>query len=175
MKLILMRHAHDLQGIDEGQSSVSKQGRDHTRKTACKVLDYGIQKIDLAVHSPALRCEQTLHETANLIDITAVTQSEYAGEDGGTEDMDALLRQLDSLSPDYVLIVGHEPKLSNSVRDWLGLCNGCESDESPPWTLSRGDAVLLTVEVRDEAIQVNPTSVFFFGMNPPAAITPATN
>ncbi len=121
MRLYFLRHATAVDGADDAQRALSPAGRRQARGLA-RFLRRRSIVFDLAFTSPLVRARQTL---SLVLDITnesnSITPQETAALLNETEPdqfADWLIRLPES---GHVLLVGHEPSLSERVRWMLGL------------------------------------------------------
>lgn len=167
MKLIMVRHAHDIQGGGV-ESELSWQGRRQARETAEKLVALGFQSIDVALSSPAKRASQTLDEMASIL---SLEKPGVATELQPSSDVSALEHLLWSFSPrkpDTVILVGHEPQLSNAILQWCGLPdNDQRDDDRPPWILSRGEAVSVCPDLIGSSIHLHSELIQMLGRQRP--------
>lgn len=113
MKLILMRHAHALDGPDDDARPLSARGERQARQTVRGLTRLGI-RLDHLLHSPKLRAVQTAQATTPLLREGADT----AVHDGlATFPQRSILTHL-SDREGTVAIVGHEPHLTELLT-WL--------------------------------------------------------
>ena len=122
MKLYFLRHAHALDGIDDAARPLSDQGRDDARKLAKFLKQTGIE-FDAAHTSPLVRAR----ETAEIILLASAGHKKSPK----LEVVDAMTNHTSSAAfqtwlerlptARHVLLVGHEPTISERVRRLLGM------------------------------------------------------
>ena len=164
MKLILIRHGHDLPSPG-AENGLSKQGRAQIQTTADRLARAGFERIDVGFHSPALRAEQTLAELANVVSFKSHGECDYLLPESPAADIDLLLWELWASSrPDVVLFAGHEPQLSNSILSFCGLPeNDPQNKGKPSWVMTRGEAIALDVSFEGDRISVDFETSTQFG------------
>ena len=125
MKLIVVRHAAAIERtaeVPEEQRYLTPEGRAFFRKTARTMLKRGVEP-SLILTSPLVRAVQTadiLAEALSYIGPVMVTSELSPGFDQA-----ALRRILDTFRQvDELVIVGHEPDLSDVVSSLLPLEGG---------------------------------------------------
>jgi phosphohistidine phosphatase len=133
MKLYVMRHGpaedHAESGLD-GDRALTAAGRERTRAVAKALLD-GDEMPLLVLTSPLVRAVQTAEIVAVTTELsdrsgTVATSRELApGGDGAT-----LARSLARADKRRVMLVGHEPDLSELVARLLGNGLGRSMDKS---------------------------------------------
>jgi len=139
MKLIVVRHAAAIERtaeVPEEQRYLTPEGRAFFRKTARTMLKKGVAP-SLILTSPLVRAVQTadiLAETLSYIGSVAVTDELSPGFDP-----EALRRLLTTYQQvDELVIVGHEPDLSDIVSSLLSLPGG--------FNFKKGSAFKLTMD-----------------------------
>lgn len=125
MNLIFVRHAAAIErsaGISEEQRYLTLEGRIFFRKTARTMLKNGVDP-SVIITSPLTRAVQTaeiLAENLSYIGPLVVVNELSPGFA-----LPALLKLCDTyISADELVLVGHEPDLSNLVGSLLGLTTG---------------------------------------------------
>ena len=141
MKLFVVRHAAAIErtsNVPEEQRYLTPQGRAFIRKTARTMLKKGMEPC-LILTSPLVRAVQTadiLAEALKYIVPVMVTDELSPGFDVG-----ALRRLLNEFQRmDQLVIVGHEPDLSDVVSSLLLLKGG--------FNFKKGSAFKLTVDTK---------------------------
>lgn len=143
MKLILIRHGHDLPEVN-GESSLSVQGRAALQKTAQALHELGLGSVDMALTSPARRARQSLDALAQAMSFYETQVVEQLIEGASADHLEDVVRQYPFHSSTTLLVVGHEPQLSNAVLRWGDLPENDPSDGTrPPWVLKRGDGMIV--------------------------------
>ena len=140
MKLIIVRHAAAIERtaeVPEEQRYLTPEGRAFFRKTARTMLKKGVEP-DLILTSPLVRAVQTadiLAEGLAYIGPVMVTDELSPGFDPA-----ALRRLLDKFHQvDELVIVGHEPDLSEVITSLLSLPRGFD--------FKKGAAFKLTIDM----------------------------
>ncbi len=162
MKLLVVRHGHDLPGAN-GDSALSLRGRKQAAKTAERIVDMGISKVDVAYSSPSRRAVETLSEIADLIPTNISNDADELQPGATTDSLASLVWRHWQEEPDVLLLVGHEPQLSNTVLRWCGLPENSSSRDTAPWVLTRGEGMLLSPSFQDARIQLSSSLVTFLG------------
>lgn len=143
MKLILVRHGHDLPDAN-GDSSLSVQGRAALKKTAQALHDLGVVSIDMALTSPARRARQSLDTLAQVMSFHDTQVVDELVEGASADHLENVVRQYPFHSSTTLLVVGHEPQLSNAVLRWGDLPENDPADGTrPAWVLKRGDGMIV--------------------------------
>jgi phosphohistidine phosphatase SixA len=174
MKLILVRHGHDMQGSD-GESCLSWQGQKQARDLADKLRAAGIDAIDVARCSPSRRTRETLQQLASAIRIGDQDTALELAPDRDVAALNTLVWRRWSDEPQCLLFVGHEPQLSNSVLRWCGLPeNDPSNTQSPPWILARGEALILRPSFERTQIRLDSSCLTFVGRDRPLPIPQPT-
>lgn len=121
--LYLLRHAaaeKQTGGQLDQERSLTKKGRKEAKKLARFLREKGV-KADLIISSPAVRALQTAKIYARALDYTAkrVVQDGaiYAGGDTPEENVLLTLVQKIDDQHETVLLVGHDPLISQFARD----------------------------------------------------------
>jgi phosphohistidine phosphatase SixA len=163
MRVILLRHGHDLPS-DQGEPALSKQGRAQIAETAQALKASGIDDIHAAVSSTALRARQSLAEFESHFAIAEKGFSVGLSPDAESAELDPALLAFPRHSTVTVLVVGHEPQLSNAVLRWASLPENDPADtHCRPWTLSRGEAMVCTVSTSSDALRIHACPVTSYG------------
>ncbi|MBI3877907.1 MAG: phosphohistidine phosphatase SixA [Verrucomicrobia bacterium] len=121
MKLYFLRHATALDGVDDARRPLSDTGRKQVRKLARFLKRSGIV-FDAAYTSPLVRARQTAEIVVDIVNES--TPLQLAATDALLNDIpaDEFDRWLAALpEAGDVLLVGHEPSLSQRVRRMLGV------------------------------------------------------
>lgn len=143
MKLLLLRHGHDLAGPD-GESVLSRQGREQVATSIDQARELGILGFDLALCAESLRARQSLDVAAQRVSLARSLLCAAIHPDAAAE---RLLEALYANRPDVtiptVLVVGHEPQLTHVMF-------ALSAAPSPPPEerrdlLSRGEGALTTL------------------------------
>ena len=151
MKLILARHGHDM-ACANGSNALSWQGKKQARDLAEKVVSMGVSRVDAACSSTSQRCVQTLDEIEACVSIKMRSTANELTEGRASEDLELLVWRLWEDQQSTLLIVGHEPQISNSVLRWSGLPeNGDQDLDQPPWTLARGEGLLVRPQYDEQS------------------------
>ena len=141
MKLYFLRHAEALDGLDDGARPLSDDGRSDARKLGQFLKRSGVE-FDGAYASPLVRARETaeivLQQTGGnrpvrLELVEALTNST------ATAAFQSWLAQLPTGR--HVLLVGHEPTISERVRRLLGMVR--------PEALGMAKGALACVETED--------------------------
>lgn len=141
MKLFIVRHAAAIERtseVPEGLRYLTPQGRAFIRKTARTMLKKGMEPC-LILTSPLVRAVQTadiLAEALTYIVPVIVTDELSPGFDVGA--LRRLLKEFQRM--DELVIVGHEPDLSEVVSSLLLLKKG--------FNFKKGSAFKLTVDTK---------------------------
>lgn len=121
--LYLLRHAaaeKQAGGQLDQERSLTRKGRKEAKKLARILREKGV-KADLIISSPAVRALQTAKIYARALDYTAkrvVRESAiYAGGDKPEENVLLSLVQKFDDQHETVLLVGHDPRISQFARD----------------------------------------------------------
>jgi phosphohistidine phosphatase SixA len=175
MKLILVRHGHDMPGPN-GDSCLSWQGKQQARDAAQRIRDAGVERIDVARFSPSRRATETFDEIATLIPIADSNTTTDLQPGSSVESLESLIWHCWSDEPVTFLCVGHEPQLSNAVLRWCGLPDNEESaGDRPPWILARGEGLLLRPQFERDLVRLDSEYMQFLGRTRPLpALTPRT-
>lgn len=124
MRLYFLRHAAALDGPDDALRPLSPEGRQQARKLA-RFLKRGGISFDLAFTSPLVRARETLDLVLPITNAAAPIKpqvtSALLNETSATQFANWLARLPQTAG--HVLLVGHEPTLSERVRRLLGLLN----------------------------------------------------
>lgn len=171
MKLIMLRHGHDLPGND-GRHVLSQQGRAQVAATIDQLPGCGVTAIDLALCADTLRARETLYVARERITITRALGSPSLQPGGPSEDLLALLSRHTIGQPDItLLVVGHEPQLSNTLLQAAGAT--LPAEEGPRATLGRGDAVLAHPRFVTDHWMIDPDELVFLGQAVPTLFSAA--
>jgi len=163
MKLLLVRHGHDLPG-NNGDSALSWQGKKQAAQTAQRMLDMGIRDIDAAYCSPARRAVETLSEITGIVSVNHQHCADELQPGQDPESLVSLVWRHWRDEPGVILFVGHEPQLSNAVLRWCGLPENAERGcDTPPWVLGRGEGMLLSPSFNGAEIQLSSSLVSILG------------
>lgn len=139
MKLILVRHAAAIERSSGGADELrylTPEGRAFFRKTARTLGKKGLAP-EAILTSPLLRAVQTADILAESLDYSGPLAALEALAPGF--DLDRLARVLaDYRQAGELVIVGHEPDLSELVVALLGLPHG--------FSFGKGNAIRLTVD-----------------------------
>lgn len=139
MKLIIVRHAEAVERspeVSEEWRFLTGEGRVFFRKTARTMLEKGISP-DLILTSPLIRAVQTadiLAETLSYTGPLIATNKLAPGFD--VTDLDDILTQHGSANE--LVLVGHEPDLSDLVASLLSLASNIK--------FKKGTAVMLKLD-----------------------------
>lgn len=124
MRLYFLRHAAALDGPDDALRPLSPEGRQQARKLA-RFLKRGGISFDLAFTSPLVRARETLDLVLPITNAAAPIKpqvtSALLNETSAAQFANWLARLPQTAG--HVLLVGHEPTLSERVRRLLGLLN----------------------------------------------------
>ena len=124
MRLYFLRHAAALDGPDDALRPLSPEGRLQARKLARFLKRSGI-RFDLAFTSPLVRARQTMDLVLPITNAAQPLKPQIASallnETSAAQFANWLARL--PRTADHVLMVGHEPTLSERVRWMLGLLN----------------------------------------------------
>ncbi|PAW83035.1 MAG: phosphohistidine phosphatase SixA [Pedosphaera sp. Tous-C6FEB] len=124
MRLYFLRHSAALDGPDDALRPLSPEGRQQARKLA-RFLKRGGISFDLAFTSPLVRARETLDLVLPITNAAAPIKpqvtSALLNETSATQFANWLARLPQTAG--HVLLVGHEPTLSERVRRLLGLLN----------------------------------------------------
>jgi len=121
MKLYFLRHAEALDGPDDAIRPLSQRGRQQSRRLAHLLLEAGIV-FDAAFTSPLVRAGETAELVLAVTNKAArvkLTLADALLNDTSPADFDRWLAALPARA--NILLVGHEPSLSQRVRRLLGL------------------------------------------------------
>ena len=163
MKLILLRHGHDLPA-NGGGNCLSTQGRKKVAETALRMSETNIRTVDIAFCSPTRRARETLEEVQRKIDVTEVVHSAGLFPESSPLEVDQLLMARRHFDGSTCLVVGHEPQLSSCVLRWCGLVDTRDSDGAPPeWMLARGEGYVLSPTLVNGCIDVSYPVIRFLG------------
>jgi len=113
MKLLLIRHADALDGLDDDARPLSERGLKSMGRVVRGLLRMGLE-VDHLVHSPKLRAVQTADLVADLVRAEGSTAVLDGLADAPGK---ALLAHLGA-QDGTVAVVGHEPHLT-SLLAWL--------------------------------------------------------
>lgn len=167
MKLVLVRHGHDMQGAD-GDTCLSWQGQKQARDLADKLKAAEIASIDVARCSPSRRTRETLDCIAATIQIGDLDTAHELAPDRDASALNTLIWRRWSDEPQTLLFVAHEPQLSNAVLRWCGLPeNDPHNKKSPPWILARGEALILRPTFDRTQIRLSSSCITFVGRDRP--------
>ena len=166
MRIILLRHGPDLRS-DCGESTLSWQGREKVAQTARQLQELSLTKIDVAFFSSARRAAETLEVVAGYLNIDRSIPTPRLLPSASPLEIDTLLNSSLVTKEDRVcLIVGHEPQISDRVLRWCGLPDNSERDPSvSPWTLSRGECLILSASRSNGELQIDRRYIQFVGRN----------
>lgn len=124
MRLYFLRHADALDGPDDTLRPLSPAGRQQARKLARFLQRAGI-RFDLAFTSPLVRARQTvdlvLPITNPAVPLNPQLTSALLNDTSAMQFANWLSRL--PRTAGHILLVGHEPTLSERVRWMLGLLN----------------------------------------------------
>lgn len=161
MRLILLRHGHDLVGSN-GENALSNQGRAQVADTAKKILAAGVGSVDIAYCGESLRAEESLDEVRRHVNVSSAYSTPALKPDNSIDELESIcLHAIDSGEDKVVLIVGHEPQMSNALLRWAGAEK--PDDSAPRWVLGRGEAMQVSPRVVDGEIVACFDEVVFFG------------
>ncbi len=121
MKLYFLRHAAALDGEDDARRPLSDTGRKQARKLARFLKRSGVV-FDAAYTSPLVRARQTAEIVMDIVNESAPLQAKATDallNDIPVDEFDRWLAVLPEAGD--VLLVGHEPSLSQRVRRMLGV------------------------------------------------------
>lgn len=167
MNLIMVRHAHDIPGAG-AEFKLSIQGRKQARDTADKIASLGVPSIDAALSSPAQRSVETLDEMCTVLSPERRDAVTLLQPGSSVADLETLLFDLAPQKPNTIILVGHEPQLSNAVLQWCGLPDNDQLDDGrPPWTLARGEAMSVFPDVVSSTVYLHSDLIQMLGRKRP--------
>ena len=119
MKLYLLRHAdaEPKKPKAEGERELTATGRQQAQRLAVWVKRHDIRFGAIMV-SPRLRAFQTTEPLACAGQSEVIQDQRLAGGELDVEALDDIVTELER--PDSLLIVGHEPDMSNTVEQLTG-------------------------------------------------------
>ena len=123
MKLYFLRHAAALDGPDDNVRPLSPLGQKQARKLA-RFLRRAEMEFDAAFSSPLKRARQTAEIVLRITNEAHPVKLEFADALLNTTpqaEFDRWLTQLPTAR--HVLLVGHEPSISQRVRQLVGVAN----------------------------------------------------
>lgn len=171
MRLILLRHGHDLPRSD-GQAMLSQQGRAQVAATIRQLPAHGISGIDLALCSDTLRARESLEVAAEHITITRAIAVPALHPGGAPKDLLALVSRYTPSYPEAaLLVIGHEPQLSNALLCAAGAT--IPEDEGPRAILTRGAAVIAYPRPNTEGWSIDPDELAFLCQSSPSPFAAA--
>lgn len=124
MEIIIMRHAKAEPGNlikypEDDKRPLTDQGKSR-QKSVAKVLKKVVKDIDAILTSPALRAKQTAEISAKILGLEdKIESTELLYNQFDPEQVGQLLKKK-SMSATNVLIVGHEPSISELAWYFLG-------------------------------------------------------
>ena len=167
MKLILVRHGHDLSPEHpEAEHRLSRQGEQQARDIGEKLVALGITEIDIAMSSQEKRCVETLDQIQTTVTLLERRTSRRLNSEPRSNDLTAELLDCWENQHQTVLCVSHEPSLSDAVLSWCGLPeNGAPESSPDPWVLMRGEAMIVSPERAEPPydIKLDPDSITILG------------
>jgi phosphohistidine phosphatase SixA len=167
MRLVLIRHGHDIPAPG-GSSILSRQGRSKAQQTAAQLINLGLDQVDAAYSSQLLRAVQTLDEISSVVTIPHKEQTDLLDPTQPSDQVDQLVLACSSRGLSSVIIVAHEPQISNAFLRWCGLPENDPSDTvRMPWVFTRGEGVVLLPEFTAHRISVSYPIVQFLGRAKP--------
>lgn len=107
----LLRHAEAVDGSPDAQRELTKKGRRQSEWAGRALAVLGVD-FDACLTSPKVRAEATARIACEHLAVDPVVEPQLAG---GSFDPGALAAGMD-----HVLMVGHEPDLSQTVLDLTG-------------------------------------------------------
>ena len=120
MKLHLVRHGDALDHAEDEKRELSSRGLDEARALGRFFKQSGVH-FDTAYTSPLIRARQTSETILATVGDGGAPAPQFAGamlNSTGVEDFHEWLAQLPG---EDVLLVGHEPSLSERIRSLLGM------------------------------------------------------
>ncbi len=124
MEIILMRHAKAeeknlIKYPNDELRPLTDDGKE-IQKNISKAMKKIAKNIDIILTSPFLRAKQTAEITAFYLGLVDKMEStDYLGNDFTIENIAALIQEK-SLTENRVLLIGHEPNLSQIAGYYLG-------------------------------------------------------
>lgn len=141
MKLYFLRHTEALDGMDDGARPLSDDGRSDARKLGQFLKRTGIA-FDGAYASPLVRARETAELVLEQTDGTKAVRLELVEAMTNRTSAAAFQSWLSQLpTARHVLLVGHEPTISERVRRLLGMVR--------PEALGMAKGALACVETED--------------------------
>lgn len=121
MKLYFLRHTEALDGMDDGARPLSDDGRSDARKLGQFLKRNGIE-FDAAYASPLVRARETAEIVLQQTGGAKTVRLELVEEMTNGTSAAAFQSWLSQLpTARHVLLVGHEPTISERVRRLLGI------------------------------------------------------
>lgn len=161
MQLVLIRHGHDLPSPG-GQNALSRQGRAAVAATATRLKTQGIDSFDVAFCSTAQRAVQSLEEIDRIVPSTTIEPTLRLCDGEQSEHIDSIVVESTKAKRSRILIVGHEPQLSNAVLRWCRLpVNPTKPTDMPPWIISRGDGIVVSPKVSNKVVELSFSLIQF--------------
>jgi len=142
MRLYFLRHADALAGADDAARPLSPRGWKQARRLGRFLEEAGVV-FEVGYSSPLVRARETAEVVLNCCGAVAAGQLhmvDVLANDATQKRFDGWLRGLPEL--EHVLLVGHEPTLSERVRALLGLENEA--------SLSLPKGALICLETEDQ-------------------------
>lgn len=161
MIVLFLRHGHDLPGPG-GESTLSNHGRAQVSETMDQAARGGLQFFDLALTSEALRARQTLELASQRIPVAQKIVSSAVHPSAPPERLfEAFLCHLQSPEDAFVLVVGHEPQLTNAICLAAGAAPPAPDQRRD--LLRRGEGVFAPLRLHDSQLMLDPDELVFFG------------
>lgn len=161
MIVLFLRHGHDLPG-PAGENSLSSLGRHQVRATIEQAAQGGIERFDLALTSEALRARETLELASHHIPVDREIVSSAVHPAAPPERIfEEFLSHLDAPDEAVVLVVGHEPQLTNAI--FLAAGAAPPPPDQRRDLLQRGEGVFAPLRLHDSQIKLDPDDLVFFG------------
>ena len=141
MKIYFLRHTEALEGFDDAARPLSEDGRSDARKLGQFLKRNGIE-LDGAYASPLVRARETAEIVLEHAGSAKGTRLELAEALTNSASLAAFQSWLGKLpAARHVLLVGHEPTISERVRRLLGMVR--------PDALGLAKGALACVETED--------------------------
>ncbi len=115
--LILLRHGHSPDGSPDSTRPIDEEGMAEVKKSAEAIKSSGIMP-DLIINSPATRTAMTAALAAEVLGHTGKTHEDSRLYYKTSPDYAAVISQADD-DADVLMIVGHNPLISNFASDYL--------------------------------------------------------
>lgn len=119
MYLYILRHGEAQEGEPDALRLLTEVGEQQARSVGRFLKNCGVN-FDVVFSSPLIRARQTANLVVEIIQSPEVTITEYLVPGS---DHRQLIDQLNNTKAKNVLLVGHEPHLSEFIGQMIGLAN----------------------------------------------------